>query len=220
MTPRQTLLLAAVAGSIAAGGFAAADRPWLAAAGDLLVAPAQAATSEELLKAGPLGEMALGDPNAPNIVIEYASMTCSHCQTFHVNTFDAFKEKYIDTGKVYFIFREYPLDPLATSAIMLARCGPKERFFPIVDLLFDRQPDWAFVSQPAPALLAMVRQAGFTEESFKACLTNQEVLDGVNWVKNRAAAEFSVRATPTFFLNGEMKSGALTLEEIDEILAE
>ena len=173
-----------------------------------------------MLKPGPLGEMTLGDPNAPNVVIEYASMTCSHCAEFHVATFDAFKEKYIDTGKVYFIFREYPLDALATAASMLARCGPKERYFPLVDLMFDRQAEWAFTENPKAALLDFVRQAGFTEELFNACLTNKEIQDGVLAEKSRASNEFGVRSTPTFFFNGEMHRGELSLEEIDEILAE
>ena len=126
---------------------------------------------------------------------------------FHAEIFDAFKEKYIDTGKVYFIFREYPLDALATAAIMLARCGPKERYFPLVDLMFDHQGEWAFTENPKQALLAFVRQAGFTEESFNACLTNQELQDGVLAVKNRASNEFGVSSTPTFFINGE-RTGA------------
>ena len=122
------------------------------------------------MMAGPLGEMALGDPKAPNTVIEYASMTCPHCQRFHRDVYPAFKTKYIDTGKVYFIFREYPLDPLATSAIMLARCGPKDRYFPLVDLLFDHQSDWAFVQDPVTALQNLVKQAGFTEDDVQRLL--------------------------------------------------
>ncbi|WP_421724558.1 thioredoxin domain-containing protein [Bauldia sp.] len=185
-----------------------------------LVSPAAAATSEEMLEAGPLGEKTLGDPNAPNIVIEYASMTCPHCQTFHEQTFEAFKEKYIDTGEVYFIFRHFPLNPLDTAAVMLTNCAPEERFFPLVDLMFEQQPKWAFVDQPAEALLNLVKQAGFTQESFTACLQNQEVLDGVDWVRSRAAGDFAVRSTPTFFVNGDMQTGSMSLEEFDELLAE
>ena len=218
MIRRSFLFLTAAVGAVALANIAGPER--LLSAGDLLVTQAQAETSEEMLQPGPLGEMALGDPNAPNVVIEYASMTCSHCAAFHVNSFDAFKEKYIDTGKVYFIFREYPLDPLATAAIMLARCGPKERYFPLVDLMFDRQGEWAFTENPKAALLSFVRQAGFTEESFNACLTNKEIQDGVLAVKARGSNEFGVSSTPTFFFNGEMHRGELSIEEIDEILAE
>ena len=173
-------------------------------------------SSDDLLVAGPLGERALGDPSAPVTVIEYASMTCSHCAAFHETTFTPFKEKYIDSGQVHFIFREFPLDALATSAFMLARCVPEERYFAIVDTLFHQQRAWAFSQNPAQALLNIVRQAGFTEETFKTCLTNQQILDGVNWVKDRGSDEFEVTSTPTFFINGKKKSGALSLETLEQ----
>jgi len=175
-------------------------------------------SGDDILVAGPLGEQTLGDPSAPVTVIEYASMTCSHCADFHENTFTPFKEKYIDTGKVHFIFREFPLDALATSAFVLARCLPEERYFAFVDLLFRQQAVWAFSQNPALELLRIGKQAGFTQESFKACLTNQKILDGVNWVKNRGSEELGVRSTPTFFINGKKpsKSGALSLEDLDQ----
>jgi protein-disulfide isomerase len=170
----------------------------------------------DLLAAGPLGERALGDPAAKVTVVEYASMTCSHCAAFHEETFTPFKEKYVDTGKVRFIFREFPLDALATSAFMLARCMPEDRYFPVVDILFRQQQNWAFVDDPATALFNVVKQAGFTQESFRACLTNQQILDGVNSVKDRGSNEFGVTSTPTFFINGKKMSGALSLEDMDK----
>lgn len=172
--------------------------------------------TDELMVVGPLGERALGDPAAKVTVVEYASMTCSHCAAFNEETFTPFKEKYVDTGKVRFIFREFPLDALATSAFMLARCVPEDRYFAIVDILFRQQRNWAFVDDPATALFNVVRQAGFTQESFRACLTNQTILDGVNSVKDRGSNEFGVRATPTFFINGKKVSGALSLEAMDK----
>jgi protein-disulfide isomerase len=175
-------------------------------------------SKEELMVAGPLGDMGEGDPKAPNTVIEYASMTCSHCANFHNTVYPAFKTKYIDSGKAYFIFREYPLDPLATSAAMLARCAPKERSFAIVDLLFDHQNEWAFVQDPKAALINLVKQAGISEADFNACLTNQSILDGVNAVKDRAFKQFGIDATPTFFFNGVEHSGEQSMEEIDKIL--
>jgi protein-disulfide isomerase len=175
-----------------------------------------AVAADDIMAPGPLGEMALGDPNAPNVVIEYASMTCPHCAAFHNEIYGDFKEKYIDTGKVYFIFREFPLDPLATAAFMLARCLPEERYLPLVDILFRQQKNWAFTDDPSGALLNIVKQAGFTQETFNTCLTNQQILDGVNWVKNRGAQDFEVSATPTFFINGTKKSGALSLETLDQ----
>jgi protein-disulfide isomerase len=222
MKPRQMLLILAVAVVIAAGAVffflnrAENQLPQTAAA----VAPAEAtAQSGDLMQPGPLGDMSLGDPKAPNVVIEYASMTCTHCQRFNAEVFKPFKAKFVDTGKAYYIFREFPLDPLATSAIMLARCAPPDRFFAIVDLLFQKQKDWAFVDDPKTALFNLMKQVGFTQESFDACLTNQKILDGVNAVKDRAASKLGVEATPTFFINGKKKEGEQTLEDFDKLLA-
>ena len=207
---RQVLVIVAAVVLIAAAGiFFLVSRPTNVdlASGGGDAAGGGGTPTAELMVAGPLGEMGLGDPKAPNTVIEYASMTCPHCERFHRDVYPEFKKKYVDTGKAYFIFREYPLDPLATSAIMLARCGPKDRYFPMVDLLFDHQADWAYVQDPKAALINLVKQAGITEADFNTCLTNQSVLDGVNWVKNRATEKFGVDSTPTFFFNGVKHAG-------------
>jgi protein-disulfide isomerase len=179
--------------------------------------PAPPVAGGEIMQAGPLGEKALGREDAPVTIIEYASMTCSHCARFATATYPTLKTKYIDTGKVRYIFREFPLDSLAAGAVMLARCAPEDRYFPLVELLFERQREWAFVEKPLDALFALVRQAGFTQESFRACLGNQEILDGVSWVRDRGA-EFGVESTPTFFINGQKHSGALTIEELDKVI--
>jgi protein-disulfide isomerase len=164
--------------------------------------------------AGPLGEMTLGDPKAPNVMIEYVSMTCPHCQRFQTEVFPKIKAQYIDTGKIYYILREYPLDPLARAAIVVARCAPPQRFFPLVDLMYQHQNDWAFVDKPVDALFNLVKQAGFSREAFDACLTNQSLLDGVNWVQDRAINKFGVDSTPTFFINGKKLAGEQTVEDI------
>ena len=131
-------------------------------------------SSEALMVAGPLGDMAEGDPKAPNTVIEYASMTCSHCANFHNTVYRDFKKKYIDTGKAYFIFREYPLDPLATSGAMLVRCSPADRQFAMIDLLFDQQNNWAFVKNPKEALINLVKQAGIQRSRLQRLLDESE----------------------------------------------
>ena len=103
-------------------------------------------------------------------------MTCPHCAHFHETTYPELKKRYIDTGKVRFIFREFPLDPLAAGASMLARCADKEKFFPLIETLFQMQRTWA-VDKPIPPLMAIAKQAGFSEQSFNACLSDQKMLE-------------------------------------------
>ncbi|MFC0285283.1 DsbA family protein [Kaistia hirudinis] len=172
----------------------------------------------ELLKPGPLGDQVLGPENAPNTIVEYASLTCTHCKHFHDTTWPELKQKYIDTGKVRFILRDFPLDPLASAGFMLAHAAPNDKFYPMVDLLFDQQQNWAFVDNPVPALFNIAKQVGFTQETFELALKNQALLDAVNAIKDRGAKDFGVDATPTFFINGVKQPGALTLEEIEKLL--
>ncbi len=182
-----------------------------------LPAWAQTVDMAALTEAGPLGDEAIGSADAPVTIIEYASLTCGHCAAFHMQTYPALKEKYIDTGKVRFIMREFPLDPLAAAAFMLSRCAGDGKYFGMVDLFFEKQADWTRTDDPVAALLNLSKQAGFTQESFEACLTNQELLDGVNGVKDRGA-QFGVDSTPTFFVNGQVVRGAKTIGEFDAIL--
>src|SRR5262245_33713461 len=173
----------------------------------------------ELMQPGPLGEMSLGDEKAPVTIIEYASMTCPHCANFHETTYLELKKKYIDTGKVRFIFREFPLDQLAAAAFMLARCGGKDRYFPMIETLFQQQRTWA-VQRPLAPLLAISKQAGFTEASFNECLKNQQILDGIEEVRQRGATKFNVQSTPTFFVNGKLLRGSATLAEFEKEMAQ
>lgn len=167
--------------------------------------------------ANPLGDVWLGSPDAKVSIVEYASLTCSHCATFHKDTWPALKTKYIDTGKVRFVLREFPLDPLATAGFMLARCNGNDKYYPLTDLLFAQQRNWAFTEKPVDALSNMVKQAGFTQESFEACLKRQDIYDAVTQVKE-GGAKAGVDSTPTFFINGQKRSGALSLAEFDKIL--
>jgi len=163
-----------------------------------------------------LPDMVMGDAKAPVTVIEYASMTCPHCAHFTETTFPELKKRYIDTGKVRFIFREFPLDQLAAAAFMLARCSAEtdsSKYFTMIDTMFRQQRTWA-VEKPLPPLLALAKQAGFTQATFDACLSNQKILDGIEAVRNRAADKFKVSSTPSFFINGTLVSGAMTIDEM------
>jgi protein-disulfide isomerase len=214
MTSRRALLaLAASAAAITAAAPAlaqqAARRPDSTLTGALL---------EELNRPGPLGDQVLGRADAPVTIIEYASKTCGHCATFHTDTLPRLKAEFIDTGRVRLIYREFPLDPLAAGAAMLARCAPEGRFFPLTDVLYQTQRNWAASNDPVAALLQIARQAGFTQESFEACLRNQQLLDAVQSGRDTAQRRFGVNSTPTLFINGQMFRGALRFDEIERIV--
>jgi protein-disulfide isomerase len=174
----------------------------------------------ELMKPEALPDMIMGSDKAPVTVIEYASATCPHCAHFQETTFPALKKQYIDTGKVKYIFREFPLDNLAAAAFMLARCaGEKDssKYFAMVDTLFHQQREWA-IEKPIPPLLAISKQAGFTEQTFNACLANQKLLDGIESVRQRAIDKFKVESTPTFFINGTAYPGALEIADMAKLI--
>jgi len=174
---------------------------------------------EELMKPGPLGELTLGPPDAKVTVVEYASMTCSHCAHFANDVWPEFKKKYIDSGKIHFVFREFPLDNLAAAASMLARCAGSDKTFPLIEVLFKKQADWAFVEgNPVPKLFEIAKQAGFTQESFDKCLTDQKLLDNITAGRTRASDVFGVSATPTFFVNGKRLQGAPTMAAFDKMI--
>jgi protein-disulfide isomerase len=173
---------------------------------------------DELMKPNPMGERSLGDPKAPVTIIEYASMTCPHCAHFSATTWPELKKRYIDTGKVRFMFREFPLDQLAAAGFMLARCASEDKYFPMIETLFAQQRDWV-VQHPLEPLLVIAKQAGFTKETFEACLSNQQVLDGIEQVRDQAANKFGVNSTPTFFINGKRFSGDMSIDEMDKQIA-
>jgi len=171
----------------------------------------------ELLKPGALPDKQLGKDDAKVTIVEYASMTCPHCAHFAATTFPDLKKKYIDTGKARYILREFPFDPSAEAGFMLARCA-KDNYFPMVDVLFAQQANWVGVSNTKDALLQISKLAGFTQESFEACLTDQKLLDDVRSVQKRGANEFKVDSTPTFFINGKTYKGAMSIEEMSAII--
>lgn len=215
-TRRQFLIGAAAVAVVAAGGagYYLWSRP--------NTAVAQTSTGEvslsELMLPGPLGDEVQGAANAPVTIVEYASMTCPHCSHFHKTVYPELKKKYIDTGKVRFIFREFPLDPLAAAASMLARCAGKDKYFPLIEAFFEAQSDWV-VQKPLQPMFAIAKQAGFTQQTFDECLANQQMLNGIEESRTRAASKLNVNSTPTFFINGKIFRGALTPEELDKQVA-
>ncbi len=195
-------------GSVAASAVLATSFPALA----------QNVSAQDLAQAGPLGDMVQGPADAKVTIIEYASLTCSHCAAFHKDTYPALKQRYIDTGQVRYILREFPLDPLATAGFMLARCDGDAKYYPVVDLLFSQQKTWAFSDKPLDSLQQAVRQAGFSQEKFESCLRDQKLYDAVNAVRNRASDTLKVTSTPTFFINGQRHSGNMSIDDIEKVI--
>lgn len=170
----------------------------------------------ELMKPVGLPDLAVGPEDAKVTVVEYASMTCGHCATFTNNVWPEFKKKYIDTGKVRYVFREFPLDNLAAAASMLARCAGNDKALPMIEVLFEKQNEWAFgEGNPVPRLFEIAKQAGFTQESFDKCLTDQKLLDDITAGRTRASEVFGVSATPTFYVNGKKLEGGNTMDKFD-----
>ena len=197
--------VSALALSVALGGLA----------NTALVGPASA---QALLdQPGPLGDMAIGDEKAPVTIIEYASMTCPHCATFHTTTFPELKKRYIDTGKVRFIFREFPLDQLALAGFLLARCAGPDKYFPMIDTLFQLQKEWV-TQKPLGPLLAIAKQAGMSEQAFNECLQDQKLIDGIEDVRQRGM-KLNVQSTPSFFVNGKPMRGNYSIEEFEKAMA-
>lgn len=175
-------------------------------------------TTADLMKPGPLPDLSIGKADAPVTIVEYASMTCPHCAAFHNTVLPVLKEKYIDTGKVRLVFREFLLDERGAVAAMMARCAGNERALPLISVLFSKQDDWApSKTEFLPKLFGYAQQAGFTKQSFDQCRQNEKLLKSLVAQRDRGA-EFGVRATPTFFVNGKRLPGA-TLEDFEKAIA-
>ncbi|MEM1287951.1 MAG: DsbA family protein [Pseudomonadota bacterium] len=165
-----------------------------------------------------LPDVTMGEPDAPVVIVDYSSMTCPHCRSFHTNALPSIKANYIESGQAFYVFREFPLDARARAASMLARCADETLFHDLLEILFERQREWAQAQNPAEALFGIVAQAGYTQETFNACLTNQELEQAIVAGAERGSQEFSVSSTPTIFINGARFPGARSAEEYAEII--
>ena len=208
---RRRLLLGSAMLSLAAlsgcGSEARADMPESSGTVDM----------DAVRAAQPLPDVVEGDPNAPVTIYEYASMTCGHCATFHNDIFPAIKEKYIDTGRANFVLREFPFDPRAAAAFMLARCAPGGKRAAMVEALFENQAQWARAENGRNALFEFAKLAGMDQAAFEACLSDQEELEKV-MATFRAGEELGVNSTPTFFIEGNKYSGVLSVEQMSAVL--
>jgi protein-disulfide isomerase len=172
---------------------------------------------QDLMAAGPLGDRVLGKPNAPVTVIEYVSLTCPHCSNFQKHLFQRVKKEFIDTGKVRFIVREFPIGHTSGTAAIINRCAPEDKYFFLLNQFLTRQPEWVSQEVRPDAIYSVAKASGMTRETFDKCLSNQTIIEGLTEVKQRGR-QFGVIGTPTFFINGRKAQGEVTFEEIKALI--
>jgi protein-disulfide isomerase len=183
-----------------------------------LISEAMAQTAADVAKPQSLPDMALGPQNAPVTITEYASMTCPHCANFNDTVFPKIKSEYIDTGKIRYVFREFPLDIKAAAGSMLARCIAKDdapKYFAVIDLLFRQQNDWV-MKNTTETLTRIGKQAGLSQQQVEDCLKDQSLLDKIAADQKYANDVLKVNSTPTFFINGEMLKGETSFDEFSK----
>jgi protein-disulfide isomerase len=214
LTPTRRTIIAALVGLAALAGVIAfvalprsGDQPAASPSGAANVAQPQS-----------LPDMALGPKDATVTITEYASMTCPHCAAFNESVFPKIKSAYIDTGKIRYVFREFPLDIKAASGSMLSRCIAKDdpgKYFAVTDLLFRQQNDWV-PKNTTETLTRIGKQAGLSQQQVETCLKDQSLLDKIVADQKYASEILKVDSTPTFFLNGDKIKGETTFEEFDK----
>ncbi|HEY2211981.1 MAG TPA: DsbA family protein [Bradyrhizobium sp.] len=183
-----------------------------------LIAQAMAQSASDVAKPVSLPDMALGPAKASVTITEFASMTCPHCAAFNETVFPKIKSEYVDTGKVRYVFREFPLDIKAAAGSMLARCIAKDdagKYFAVIDMLFRQQNDWV-VKNTTETLTRIGKQAGLSQQAVEDCLKDQALLDKIAADQKYASDVLKVDSTPTFFINGEKIKGETSFEEFDK----
>lgn len=167
-----------------------------------------------------MAEKSIGDPNAPITMIEYSSLTCSHCATFHTEVLPSIKRDYIDTGKLRMVFWDFPLGNLAFAATMIARCSGQENYIPMTSALFESQKIWAYSDAPFDAIAGIARLSGMSVDDIESCLDDRELLKAIEAKAKEAETILGVKSTPTFFIEGQMVPGNLPYEDFKNILDE
>jgi protein-disulfide isomerase len=182
-----------------------------------LITSAMAQGATDVAKPVSLPDMAIGPADAAVTITEFASMTCPHCAAFNAEVFPKIKSTYIDTGKIRYIFREFPLDIKAAAGSMLARCVAKDdsaKYFAVIDVLFKQQSDWV-VKNTTESLGRIGKQAGLSQDQVDTCLKDQALLDKIAADQKYAADILKVNSTPTFFINGDVIKGEASFDTFD-----
>ena len=165
-----------------------------------------------------LDDRVLGDPNAPITIIEYASLTCSHCATFHKNTLPRLKREWLDTGRAKLVYRDFALDRNAATAAVIARCAPEDQYFRILSAFFSRQASWSRMEDPIPLLAQVAGSRGLSRADIDACLDDDDLVDGVLQMRLVGQDQHGINSTPTFVVGERVVSGAISFADFDAIL--
>ncbi|MEM1139615.1 MAG: DsbA family protein [Pseudomonadota bacterium] len=191
----------------------------------------EAQTGNDTAKAGGVtigaDEITLGNPDAPVTMIEYASMTCPACARFHNDIYPEFKERYIETGKVYFVFRPFPLDPVAARASMLLKCLEPDQVQSMIDIMFETQQSWAGSGNPDENLTALAGNAGMTPADVQACYSDTDKIAWLDGIYRDGQAKYSDTAydpprffTPTFVIDGKRVVGIQRIEDLEALIGD
>lgn len=170
-------------------------------------------TVADVMLTGTLPEMSFGRADAPVTIIEYASLTCPHCRNFHLTTYPRFKKEYVDTGKVRYILREFPIGKTSGAATIALRCAAPDKYMTLFGKFMEQQPSWVSQEVRLDPIFKVAAQVGMTRQQFDACRENQAMIDGLNWVKDRGR-KLGVIGTPNFFVEGKLVKKELSIEDI------
>jgi protein-disulfide isomerase len=163
-------------------------------------------------------DFVLGSPNATVTLVEYASLTCPHCAALNNDVMPQIKKDYVETGKMRYVYRDFPLDQLALNASLLARCAGRDRYFGFIDVLFSSQMNWARSTDPIKALEQVARLGGLPPDKFAACLKDEETMNKVLQQRLDAERTFAINATPTLFVDGDRFNGGLSYDQLKAVI--
>jgi protein-disulfide isomerase len=192
-------------------------RAFLAAAAAAVAVP-RIAFAQEISLEKAMADRVIGKADAPITIIEYASLTCPHCARFHKETLPKLKAAFIDTGKAKLIFRDFPFDGLALRGAALARCAPSERYFAVIDTLFQQQESWSRARDPVAAIGNIGKLAGMSQAAVDACFKDTKLMDAITQLRLDGEKTHGVNSTPTFIIGDKKISGAEPYENFEKLL--
>ena len=170
------------------------------------------------VRAAELAESSIGDANAPVTIIEYSSLTCPHCAQFHAKTLPELKKRYLDTGKVRLVLRDFPLDQMALKAAVIAHCAGPERRPQFIDVFFAQQASWSRANDPVQALKQLAQLGGLSAAKADACLADKSLEDAVLQARLEGQQKFDISSTPTFIIGGKAYPGDQSIEQVAAIV--